>query len=150
MRFPIPFRYSLRGLFTFCLGTALLAVNFASQHHQELEVDAVKLKRMEHSSLPLNPDAPVVPETFTDATTKGWPTIAYLSHRNPFSHITAAISGKTIETHESYVDSRGVAINAFVAAIVLIASYLVPVAFSSARRRRAIQNRIDREPDTTP
>ncbi|MCA9249269.1 MAG: hypothetical protein KDA42_19240 [Planctomycetales bacterium] len=138
MRFPIRLRYSLRGLLVFCLGASLLAANFAPQHHEELEVDAATLRRIEHSWLPLNPADPVGPEIFTDVKMKGWPKIVYLNHRNPFSDVTAAISGEPLETHESYVDGRGVAINAGVAAIALIVCYLVPISLPFGRRSRAI------------
>ena len=138
MRTPMRFRFSLRGLLVFCVGAAILAANVASQHHQKIVVDAATLKRIDHSWLPLDSADPVGPETFTDATTKGWPMMFYLSHRNPFSHVTAALSGKPQVTHESYFDGRGVAINAFVAAIALIACYLVPFLLPSARHSRAI------------
>ena len=138
MRSPIRCRFGLRWLLTFCLGTAILAANFTPRHHQVLELDAATLERIEHSCLSLNPADPVGPETVTDATTKGWPAMVYLTHWNPFSGIAAAISGNAEVTHESYVDGRGAAINAFVAAIVLIAFYLVPDAVSFTRRGRAI------------
>ena len=132
MRSPIQFRFSLRGLLTFCLGTALLVANFAPRHHPELKVDAATLNRVDHSW------GGFTDETFTDVITKGWPATAYLSHRNPFAHITAALTGKPVETNESYVDERGVAINAFVAAMALIICYLFPIAISSARHGRTI------------
>lgn len=141
MRSPIQFRFGLRSLLTFCLGIAFCVANFAPRHHQALEIDGATLKRIEHSWLPLDPADPVGPETFTDVTTKGWPTTAYLSHRNPFSHVTAQLSGNRLETHESYVDGRGVAVNTFVAVMALIACYVIPLVIASARRGRAISEK---------
>ena len=138
MHSPHKFRFSVRGLLAFCLGVALLVANLVPRHHEELELDAATLRRVQHSCLPLNPTDPVSSETFSDVTTKGWPAMACLSHRNPFSRIAAELSGQPLETHESYIDKLGVAINAILAVMVLVACYLTPVAVSYVRHGRSL------------
>ena len=125
MHSRIQFRFTLHGLLTLCLAAALLVATSAPRQLAELEVDVATLNRIDHSSKPLDPDAPFEPAKFSDVTTKGWPATAYLSHRAPFASVAAAISGTPVKTRESYIDWRGVAINALVAAMALIICYLV-------------------------